>query len=350
MTDSRIDSHKLLYHPDRVSEWLTNGDCFPIYVEIGLTENCNHRCIFCALDWVNKRGATIKPDVMLKALDDLASHGIKSIMFAGEGEPLLHKDVALFVNHAKTNGLKVAITTNGVPFTQKITEASLPALSWIRFSINGGTPEAYAKIHRTTPSDFGKVMTHIAFAVEYKRKHNLDVDIGVQILILPESVPTINRLAELVKSLGVDNLQVKPYSKHPLSRNDLSVNQGEHHIITTLKSFESEHFKIFVRETAFQRLTDDLQYDCCHGLPFFALIDARGNVIPCNMFYDHSDYKYGNLYEESFPTIWAGKRRARVREILSKRGIKECRQICRLDVINTYLHRLKHPEQRDDFI
>jgi len=350
MTHNRIDSHTLLYHPHRVSEWLTKGDCFPIYVEIGLTENCNHKCIFCALDWVTKRGATIKTDVMLKALDDLASHAIKSIMFAGEGEPLLHKDVTLFVNHAKTNGLKVAITTNGVPFTQQIAETCLPALSWIRFSINAGTPDAYARIHGTTPSDFEKVMNNIAFTVEYKEKHSLDVDIGVQILVLPESLSTITRLAEVVKNLGVNNLQVKPYSKHPLSRNDLSVNQSEHHSLITLKSFESDHFKIFVRETAFQRLKDDIPYDCCHGLPFFALIDARGNVIPCNMFYGQSDYKYGNLYEKSFPTIWAGKRRARVLDILSKRGIKECRQICRLDVINTYLHRLKHPEQRDDFI
>ena len=52
-----IDSHKLMYHPERVAEWKEKGDCYPIYVEIGLTNVCNHKCIFCGLDWA--RGKNI---------------------------------------------------------------------------------------------------------------------------------------------------------------------------------------------------------------------------------------------------------------------------------------------------
>ena len=46
MTD--VDNHKLMYHPERVSEWEEKGDCAPIYAEIGPTNTCNHRCGFCS--------------------------------------------------------------------------------------------------------------------------------------------------------------------------------------------------------------------------------------------------------------------------------------------------------------
>ena len=39
-----------IYHPERVSEWLRKGDCYPIYVEIGPTNRCNHHCIFWAFN------------------------------------------------------------------------------------------------------------------------------------------------------------------------------------------------------------------------------------------------------------------------------------------------------------
>ena len=41
-----VDNHKLMYHPERVTEWRERKDCYPIYVEIGPTNACNHRCIF----------------------------------------------------------------------------------------------------------------------------------------------------------------------------------------------------------------------------------------------------------------------------------------------------------------
>src|SRR3989344_2676009 len=98
-----IDSHKLMFHPERVAEWEKNGDCFPIYVEVGTTNRCNHQCTFCALDYLEKGGHEIETGMLLENLEDMAEHGIKSMMFAGEGEPLMHKNINWFVRHA--NGL-----------------------------------------------------------------------------------------------------------------------------------------------------------------------------------------------------------------------------------------------------
>ncbi len=345
---SEIDNHKLMYHPERVAEWKKKGDCFPIYVEAGLTNSCNHRCIFCALDFVDFGKDFIDRDIMISNLKDMAEHGVKSIMFAGEGEPLLHKDIGLFTQKAKEYGMDVSITTNGVAFTKTKIEQCMPNLSWIRFSVDSGSPENYSQIHGTNPKDFRKVIKNIEQSVIFKYKNNLQSTIGVQFLMLPRSMKEGTKLAKICKDIGVDNLQIKPYSHHPKSNNDFIVDSKEYNKLEEdLLKFDSKDFKIIFRKATIQRIEEGNNYPECYGLPFFSLIDSKGNVIPCNLFYNDEEFTYGNLYNESFPKIWEGEKR---KKILEKININECRKGCRLDVINRYLNRVQNPEPQDNFI
>ncbi len=350
MSKKEIDSHKLKYHPKRVAEWLDKGDCFPIYVEIGLTDRCNHKCIFCALDWLEHGGSTIDKDILLSTLEDMAINGVKSVMFAGEGEPLLHGDCHEFIKHANEQGLEVAVTSNGTLFNKEKAEQCLPYLSWIRFSVDAGTPEAYAEVHQTRPEDFKRVISNINYAAEVKKKEALNVDIGVQALLVPQTAGNIYKLAESVKDAGADNLQIKPYSQHPFSKNSFTSDNNYLDLEPELKSLETEHFKVFFRTNTLLRIIKGPEYDFCHGLPFFALINAKGQVLPCNIFYNNQEFIYGNLYEESFSSIWTGNKRKSILKALAKRDINDCRPACRLDPINKYLHRIKYPEPRDVFI
>jgi len=346
-----IDNHKLMYHPKRVAEFLEKADCYPIHVEIGPTNRCNHRCVFCALDWLEHGGYDIDKSVMISALEDMANHDVRSVVFAGEGEPLLHKDISLFVHHAKKSGLDVAITTNGVPFTPSRINEILPYLSWIRFSVNAGNPEIYSKVHRTKKEDFDKVIRNVSCSSKLERKEKLQTTIGVQTLVLSNNISTLSDLAKICKNAGADNLQVKPYSHHPKSKNDFSVGFSElKELEEKLMEFEDENFKILYRKETMKRIEEGITYPECYGLPFFALIDAKGNVIPCNLFYDNADFIYGNLYKKSFSEIWEGEKRKKVIDKIRERGIENCRKGCRLDVINRYIHRLKNPNLHDNFI
>ena len=61
MTDKySIDSHKLMYHPERVTQWLQASnqwerikEIYPIYMEISPMGACNHRCTFCSVDYLS---------------------------------------------------------------------------------------------------------------------------------------------------------------------------------------------------------------------------------------------------------------------------------------------------------
>jgi len=205
-----IDNHKLGLHPARVAEWLKKGDCPPLYVEMGVTNRCNHRCVFCALDWIHSPKTDLDTDIVFKALEDMAGFGVKSIMFAGEGEPLLHKDIARILIKANRCGFDVAMTTNGVIFSRSIAEQCLPNLKWIRFSVDAGTESTYAKVHGAPPADFTRVISAIRDAVEIRNARRLDTTIGMQYLLIPQNAREVTGLARIARSIGVDNLQVKP--------------------------------------------------------------------------------------------------------------------------------------------
>ncbi|MCM8820154.1 MAG: radical SAM protein, partial [Candidatus Omnitrophica bacterium] len=110
----RIDSHKLMYHIERIYDWLVGKTIYPIYLEVAASGLCNHRCIYCGLDFMKYKPIFLKIGIFKKRLSELAKHGIKSIMYAGEGEPLLNKDIIELIQHTKKCNIDVAVTTNGV--------------------------------------------------------------------------------------------------------------------------------------------------------------------------------------------------------------------------------------------
>ncbi|MCP4366305.1 MAG: radical SAM protein, partial [Planctomycetes bacterium] len=187
MADLRIDSHKLMYHVSRVKQWLDGENVYPIYMEISPSGACNHRCTFCAFDYLDYKPQFIDKDALTRVLGELGQHGVKSIMYAGEGEPFLHKHMAELLVNSKKAGIDAAVATNGALLDEETAEGCLGALTWMRVSINAGIKETYTKIHRSRPGDFDLVIKNVSNAVRLKNKNNYDCTIGVQCILLPEN-------------------------------------------------------------------------------------------------------------------------------------------------------------------
>ena len=348
-----IDKSKILLHPDRVAEWLRTGDCFPVQAEFGPTNRCNHRCVFCALDFIDRGPADINSGVALRAINEMYSMGVKSIVFAGEGEPILHRDTPEFIRTARDLGMETALMTNGVFFTPDKAERCLPYLTWMRFSIDAGTPENHARVHGTSEKDFPKIISNLRAAAEIKRREGYDVNISVQGLLIPDSLPELVQLADLAKTAGADNIQIKPYSQHPLSCNRCELDYHGMDATTlrrNLMSVQTDRFRVAFRDESIDRITHARGYTECHGLSAFALITARGEVIPCNIFYGNPDYVYGNINDQSLPDIWTGERRREVIQKINDTGLVACRKGCRLDATNKDMERVRHPEKYDAFL
>lgn len=350
--DFRMDSHKLIYHPERVAAWMRDGDTYPIEVEISPSGACNHRCVFCAVDYVGYKTRFLSKDLILPALRQMAAHGLKSVICSGEGEPLLNKELPEIANEIKKLGVDVAMSTNGVLLTKKVVEKCLAAFTWIRFSMASMEEESYAKIHRGRPEDLSLVRDNIAYAVEYKRKHGLRTTLGVQCLLMQDNLSQIESQAETLRAMGVDYFTIKPFSQHPHSRNHLSVNYDDMlRMEDILKSYETEDFKIYFRAVAMQKMHRAKPYQECLGLPFMTHIDADGSIWPCIAHLGTEAFCYGNLKQEDFEIIWNGEKRKQAMERINAAGVNNiCREACRLDEINKYLGALKHPGSHVNFI
>lgn len=351
--DFRIDFHKLIFHPGRVSQWLQGENVYPIYVEIAPSGSCNHRCIFCALDYLEYKPVFLEKDLILKNLRDMAEKGVKSVMYAGEGEPLINKDTPEIANQTKRLGIDVAMTSNGVLFSKEIAVECLEAFTWVRFSVNAGTSQTYQRVHRCRPGDFERVMGNFSEVVEVKRSKGLSTTIGVQLLLIPENVEDVFTLAKRVKEIGGDYFSVKPYSQHPKSTCSIDprFDYREHlDLERKLRELETESFRIAFRSNAMKKLKQTKPYDRCLGLPFWAYIDARANMWACSAYLGDDKFCYGNLKEESFVSIWEGEQRRRILARVAQMEVNGCREICRLDEINAYLHQLRNPGRHVNFI
>ncbi len=351
----RIDSHKLIYHVERVYDWIHDELVYPIYMEISPTSRCNHRCLFCALDYLNYPNRTLETTKLKERLTEIARLGLKSIMYAGEGEPFLHPDMADIICHSHNVGLDVALTTNGVLLRPDISEKILPATTWIKVSIAGGNSETYGFIHQTQPRDFDRVIENMAAAAAIRQKTGVKCALGMQLLLLPDNYHTACDLAGTARDIGMDYLVIKPYS-----HNNLSITQRYKDIKYSdylylddeLKAFNSKNFSVIFRLDTMQRWDDgDHAYDRCQALPFWSYLDAAGNIWGCSAHMNDDRFCYGNLYADTFEAIWQGeKRKSSLQWVRDNLDISKCRVNCRMDKINQYLWGLKHPPQHVNFI
>ncbi len=347
MKSYNFDGHKLIYHPGRVHEFLTQGDCFPLYLELSPVGSCNHRCLFCAYDFIGYPNRKLETVRTLKLLDELAFTGLKSILFAGEGEPLLHPDLALFVQHAKNNGIDVGIFTNGQLLTQEKAEQIIPFLTFLRFSFNAGTREAYSHVHQVKPEVFDTVVAAIQNAAEFKKEHGLKAAIGSQFVVIPENFESLVNAAATLRDAGADYLAIKPFVQQSdrqgyTMSSALDAQKLENCLAAAVK-LNSDTFRVMARTTAFTEY-GQRHYSHCFGTSFISVINSAGDVASCLPYWDNPDFVFGNVYEQSFQEIWLGERRKAVKLLLEERlDVQGCPPNCRPNAINDFLYELKFP-------
>ncbi|MBD5516686.1 MAG: radical SAM protein [Lachnospiraceae bacterium] len=348
----RMDSHKLIYHPETVSRWLKGENIYPIEIEISPSGTCNHRCVFCAVDYIGYQPNFLEKSIILRDISYMSKRGLKSVICSGEGEPLLNQNMPDIANGIKSCGVDVAMSTNGVLFTKEKIKECLGAFSWVRYSVASMDKDSYNKIQQGKADDLDKVKINLSEAVRFKRDKKLMTTLGVQCLLLPDNVGQLPYMAKTLREIGVDYLTIKPYSQHLHSKNKFEIDyEVMLNLEKQLKEYVTDDFAIYFRASAMKKMHHEKCYKRCYGLPFMTHIDAKGNVWPCVAHIGSEELCYGNINERPFEQIWESSRRQEINERLSGMDInKVCREACRLDEINKYLHELKHPGEHVNFI
>ncbi|OGQ96478.1 MAG: radical SAM protein [Deltaproteobacteria bacterium RIFOXYD12_FULL_57_12] len=355
-----MDGHKLHLHPARVRDWLDGERIAPLHIDVGLSRGCNIRCEYCfgAMqgNLYEKGTALYFPrEPLLRYVREAGEIGVRSMALIGEAEPLLNPHVYEAIVRGKQAGVDMALATNGILFdTGKDGEAALEHLSWLRFNISAATDAAYRQIHRS--GDFAVALEKIRFCVAAKRRKNLPVTIGLQMVLTLSNSDQILPLARLGLELGVDYLVIKQCSDSVENTLGVFARLNDYdrfaQCLAEAEDLSSGGYNVIVK---WHKLTNlgKRRYDACLGAPFLLYSSGAGKLYPCGMFFDgkHEEYCMGDLTKASLAEIVASPAYWQVVDKVQQIDVhKVCYANCRTHAINEYLWSLRHPPAHVNFI
>ena len=306
-----LDSHKLSYHMDRIEAWESGENIAPVTVDMALTRACGSMCKFCyATMQESQKRFGIREHHALNLLDDFAEIGVKGVSLVSDGESTLSKAYVPFIQHAAELGIHTGNATNAWEWGPEKSEQVLPHMSWIRFTVAAGTPERYAEIMYKGPEHtevYDRAIKNIKYAVEFKKKHNLSVTLGIQMVLMPEFKDEIIPFAKLGVDLGVDYAVIKHCSDdeyHTLGV-DYSKYEQMYGLLQQAENLSTDKTKVIVK---WDKINDKGKpsYNRFYGPPFLLQISGSGLVAPSGMFFNarYSKLHIGDFTTERFIDIF----------------------------------------------
>ena len=156
----------------------------PGFVDLHLTDVCNHRCHGCAF----KDGHTgdYMPEAQfMRAAEVLVEAGVKAFAFCGGGEPFLAPYIGRAMRRLHDLGAYYSTLTNGSLVTPGSAgaEALLDHGSWIRVSLEASNADDYGIYKGVDVSMWSTVISNVASLVQEKRRRGSELDIGIKFAV-----------------------------------------------------------------------------------------------------------------------------------------------------------------------
>tara|TARA_R110000765_G_scaffold260314_3_gene360544 strand:- start:840 stop:1979 length:1140 start_codon:yes stop_codon:yes gene_type:complete len=306
-----LDGEKMGWHTDRVEAWERGERIAPITIDMALTRKCDASCSFCYAMLQENARSEITVEHMTAFLDDSEAMGVRGISLVSDGESLLSPAYKHSIQYGARLGMSMASGTNGRTFTPEMLDAVLPHLTYLRFNVSAGTPARYAEIMGFKEREFDRVRRNIAYAVEHKRKYDLDVTIGTQMVLMPNMADQIEPFSQLAVDLGVDYGVIKHCSDDESGR--LGVDYSKYpELYPALQAAEAMSTDTTRVAVKWSKIGDEgrRDYRQCYGPPFLIQISGSGLVAPCGMLFNdrYAKFHIGNITEQRWGDIWSSER------------------------------------------
>lgn len=348
MAELILDGHKLAWHRDRVEAWLRGERIAPITIDCALTRRCNYRCVYCYGQLQANDEKRMTRDVIFRFLDDAAEIGVKAVSFVSDGESTCSPHIYDAILRGYDNGLNMALGTNGYLIKEERLPEILPALTYLRYNISAADPRRYAGIHGCPEKCYHQVLHVIRKSVEIKRRENLEVTLGLQMVLMPEFADQILPLARLGAELGVDYLVIKHCSDDELGQ--LGVNYDKYYELQDLlREAEGLSTPTYAVRAKWSKILSGgkRSYTQCYGPPFIMQFSGSGLVAPCGMLFNsrYKKYHIGNLAVTPFKQIWQSDQYWKVINLIASDRFNACTMcgsLCLQHKVNEFLWNLKH--------
>ncbi|MBN1195672.1 MAG: radical SAM protein [Methanomicrobiaceae archaeon] len=290
-----------------------------------LTDRCNLSCTHC---YSSSRPGCGSGDELTTAearafIDDLAASKVPLIIFTG-GEPLIRPDIWELAEHARENGIAIALSTNGTLITGDVAnQIRRSGIEYAGISLDGATAATHDRF-RNTSGAFDRAVAAFACC------HKAGVRCGVRVTLTKENQDELEALVDRARNLGASRFclyWLVPCGRGTDSYERLQLDAPD--VIRALTLLYRKAREIPADEMEF--LTVDAPQDCIHllqsmerdGSPDLhdarelvaslnggcsagkrvANVDPRGNVYPCQ-FARSPAFLVGTIRDRPFSELW----------------------------------------------
>lgn len=361
---------KLGWYKERVEALREGKKIAPVTIDMALTQWCNRGCKFCYAGLQQNPLSAVSWDRWSQFLDDCVSighrpgAGVRGLTLISDGESTGSPYFMDFVRKARSNGIKVALGTNGVPIKRGDIPELAESLTYVRFNLNAADPHVNSQImdaqtRDMRPQDFHTVIDIIKDFVREKKERGLNVTIGLQQVLMPWYFDQVIPLAQLGKELGVDYTVIKHCSDDEKGRLGIARHYGAYKEPTPLRMLDfaeaisTADYSAQAKRAKMMTGKDRL-YDRCDGTPILLQISGSGVIAPCGSFFNpmYKRFHIGYLQEQTFKEMWESSRYDEIMAHLKSpkfdpRG--RCAEICHQhhvneDLYNDFVHGIAIPD------
>lgn len=275
---------------------------FPFAASIEPANYCNLSCPQCPTGKkeIDKKAQNLSYQDFAYMVDAL-SPCLMYLNLYFQGESFLNKELPKMIRYAHKKKIITCVSTNGHFLTSDVVEQlKVSGLNRLIICLDGATQQSYEKYR--VGGNFRQVLEGIKRCVEA----NLPVE--VQCLLLESTENEKDKLVQLLRSLGVKHYYFKKaqfYDDYLLPKQDknrryVQLADGS---LRPKKKWKNRCFRMWSS----------------------VIVDVYGRVLPCC--YDkHATYAYGNLFKDSFYSIWNGDKAEKFRKQIgtNRMSIKMC--------------------------
>ena len=380
-----IDSGTSIFNPqakvianiDNVIQFLETKNTSPVLVEVDPSNACNHGCYFCISSYIHlpesKGLETFNRSIMPKSIlmsmcEDLVDLGVKAVNWTGGGEPTLNPNLKYAIQYMGKNNIPMGMFTNGALLDKfDLFDTLVDNMTWVRFSVDAGTEKTYNWIRRPGKGqDWNKMRQNLTKLIDTNNAAGKKIDIGVGMVITPDTYSEIVDYANAFKDFDLDYCQFKPEivnreREEGVQRDVEFWNEKVEPLLDEAKDILGDKFQL--NGYKITDLGEDPKilgrhYKKCLGSQIQPCVGADGHVYVCPNQRGYKQYSYGSLHEKTFKEIWNDlqARQEVMHQIDNVECFKFCTQLCKPHESNKmfwYLHeehdKLKTNEEKQMF-
>lgn len=289
-----------------------------LYVET--TSRCNSLCQTCILTLGGREGPKDLSYADFRRIVD-PFPALERVVLHGIGEPLLVRDLPAMIRHAKERGAQVLFNSNAITLTAQWQAALVDAgLDEIRVSLDGSTPETYARVRGVDA--LPKVIANLEAFAAYRRERGVSHPVvSLWFTGMHENLGELPGLVPIAVRAGAAGIHLQR-----LVYNGLGMAVKEQSLYGRLFPDETRHIReaetaaaaAGIAFSASGATTPEVSltphgastkpWSHCRRPWMLVYVTVHGNVLPCGISPWVADpYEgiiLGNLFEQSLEEIW----------------------------------------------